>query len=231
VVDAVWPGIARWNNVENRWWVQVRHNNQTGWMAMDWLEHVVDGGNQGGGQNMTLSPQGSEFTRLSEGHDHVLPNGNFRVIYTPDNRLTTFRGLIVGQNVNGVWEPRNNFTQQQVDNRDNGIDPDVWLRNFNVFQRDSLDAVNNFANRNGVRFTQYQFDAMMDFAWLNGHETFYLTNPNGTYFYDFMNYLIEPGFLTNATPAQRERFESSFGNNLRRDGVRVAGMWVRRMTN
>lgn len=206
----------------------------------EWVKIIYDGGKTGwvprsvlredsGNSSLSLSKKGADFTALCEGHQDVLSNGNYAVIDTNDGKLTTYGGLTIAERENGTWVPINNFTQSQVDNRSQGIDPTVWKRNYDTYRSGSTTHINDFADDNSLVFTQYQFDALMDFCWVNGN-VIRQKESNGTYTYEFVNIMLEPGFLTNPTPIQKYRFESAFGNLVSMGGIRTSGIWARRMS-
>lgn len=178
---------------------------------------------------LTLSQKGIDFTALCEGHHDILSNGNYAVIDTNDGKLTTYGGLTIAEKEDGKWKPINNFTMAEVNNRSNGIPPNVWKTNYTAFRSDSENVINKFASDNGVNFTQYQFDALMDVCWTNGNGVFSV-EPSGAYTFDFVNILLEPGFLSNPTQSQKDKFEKAFGNLTKLNGIRTSGLWSRRMS-
>ena len=179
---------------------------------------------------LAISQRGADFTARAEGHTSILPNGNYEVEDTNDGKLTTYGGITIAERQNGNWVPINGFTQDQVDNRANGINPDAWKNNYDVFRQVSADAINRFASDNNISFSQHQFDALMDFTWNLGSSNFNRRREDGGYYYDFTNIMIEEGFFPNPTEDQRDRFEGAFGNLIRSEDKRLPGLWSRRMS-
>lgn len=178
---------------------------------------------------LSISPKGENFTTLCEGHDDILANGNYAVMETNDGMLTTYGGLTIAEKIKGIWVPINDFTQSQVNNWNNGVSPTVWRANYDTYRNRSAIAINKFASDNGLQFTQYQFDALMDFCWTNGN-VINSQDSNGAYKYDFVNIMLESDFLTNPTTSQIDKFESAFGNLVSMDSIRTSGFWARRMS-
>ena len=184
--------------------------------------------------SLTISERGVDFIRRLEGHNFILSNGNYRVDDAGDGKLTTFLGLTIATRQNGIWIPTNGFEQSHIDNRANGIPSDVWYRNYITYTTESTRVLNQYAIRNNLNFTQYQFDALVSLLWNLGYGIVDRPSNDGTdtHYYWIFNYMREPNFLTNPTPDQIYRFESGFGNIIHAEnlGGRIPGLWSRRMS-
>jgi GH24 family phage-related lysozyme (muramidase) len=175
-----------------------------------------------------------------EGHKAILANGNYRVDDTDktnnDKSWTTYGGLVIAQKINGVWTGVNGFSTEEAKLYYNTGVPKVRYEIAkNTYYSAAEEAINQFAINNKISLNQNQFDALFSFVWNSGvgilsrrdvEET--ANYGKGSYSYDFLDVLIQPGFLTNPTEQQIYEFNQYWGNYIR-SGTRQSGMWARRM--